>query len=223
MRIGMRLSLSLALSAPALAGVLGTQHLMNQAAVDALGLSGLEFTAIADTESVGISATSDPLAGVTTPYYLWAAEVPRAFQVTYNPTGDVQGMSVDTTLAMMEATPIETATNGLLISGRAIGGGRQVSLTNLIITLPGFVMYPVGDTLLADATLQPEDYLLVTTDLPLANGFILSGSVSFDWSGDLVPTLPQEQWFSVAPVMVPEPAAIVLLAAGALGSWRRRA
>lgn len=223
MRTGMLLGLCFALSAPAMAGVLGTQHLTSQAAVDALGLTGFEFTAQADTERVGISSAFDPLAGVTTPYYLWTADVPRAFQVTYNPTGDVQGMSVDTTLAMMEATQIETAANGLLISGRALGGGRQVSLTNLVITLPSFTMYPVGDTLLADATLQPEDYLLVTTDLPLANGFILSGSVSFDWSGDLVPTSPQEQWFSVSPVMVPEPAALVLVAAGVLGAWRRRA
>lgn len=222
MRTGMLLGLSLALSAPALAGVLSTQHLMSQAALDALGLSGFEFTALADTESVGIYSTFDPLAGAATPYYLWAADVPRAFQVTYNPTGDVQGMSVDTTLAMMEATQIETAANGLLISGRAIGGGRQVSLTNLIITLPSFAMYPVGDTLLANA-LQPEDYLLVTTDLPLANGFILSGSVSFDWSGSLFPTPPEEHWFSVAPVMVPEPATSVLLVAGALGIRRRRA
>lgn len=212
MRTTVAFALCLLGAVGASAGVLSVTHYYSQAAVDALGLAGLEFSAGAGTQSITVAPTADPSAGVSVPYDLWAPDVPRGFHATYNPAGDVQALTLDTLTALQPATPVRSDTNTLLIQAHAHGPGRQVTLTDLVLTLPNLAMYPVGDAVLADDATQPEDYLLVVTDLPLANGFILSGNAAIDWDGDLVPAPPAEQWFDVRPAYLPEPGTLVLLA-----------
>lgn len=201
------------LAVPAFSAIITTQHFGTQAEVDAHVIGGYEFFARGDTENLRITR-ADPPAMAETPFTLWNNGVPHAFKVVYN-AGGIAGISIDDLYTIQEPVDIRSDTNGLLITALAAGEGRSVLVDNLIITLPSFVMHNVPDAASAPAT----DYLLVTTDLPLSGGFILSGTVTFSWTGAQAP--PLEQWFEVSPVVTPEPATGVLLAAGLLLAGRR--
>jgi hypothetical protein len=202
------------LAAPVFATAITTQHFGTQAEVDAHVIGGYEFFARGDTEKLRLTRT-DPAGMAELPFPLWNNGVPHAFKVVYN-AGGIAGISIDDLYTIQEPVTIRPDTNGLLITAFAAGTGRSVLVSNLVITLPGFVMYPVPDIASAPNT----DFLLTTTDLPLAGGFILSGTVTFNWTGAMPP--PVEQWFEVAPVVVPEPAAGLLATAGLLLAGRRR-
>ena len=202
------------LTAPAFSAVITTQHFGTQAEVDAHVIGGYEFFARGDTDKLRITRAAPP-AMAELPFPLWNNGVPHAFKVVYN-AGGIAGISIDDLYTIQEPVNIRPDTNGLLITALAAGQGRSVLVNNLIITLPGFIMHPVANAAAAPNT----DYLLVTTDLPLAGGFILSGTVTFNWAGAKPP--PFEQWFEVAPVVVPEPAAGLLVTAGLLLAGRRR-
>ncbi len=195
-----------ALATPVFAGVIATEHFSTLAEVEAHIIGGMEFVARGDTERLRITRV-DPPEVAEMPFDLWNNGVPHAFKVVYN-AGGIAGLSIDDLYTITEPVTISPDTNGLLVTAEALGAGRSVVLQNLIITLPGFLMYPVGDVASAPET----DYLLVETDLPLVGGFILSGTVTFTWDGDLPP--PAEQWFEVTPVVIPEPASGVLAVLG---------
>jgi hypothetical protein len=202
------------LAAPAFSAIITTQHFGTQAEVDAHVIGGYEFFGRGDTEKLRITRT-DPPAMAELPFPLWNNGVPHAFKVVYNLNG-IAGISIDDLYTIQEPVSIREDTNGLLITALAARQGGSVLLSNLNITLPNFTIHPVGDTAAAPNT----DYMLVTTDLPLAGGFILNGTVTFSWAGTMPP--PIDQWFEVAPVVTPEPAAGVLVTAGLLLAGRRR-
>lgn len=94
-------------------------------------------------------------------------------------------------------------------------GSNGVLLDNLKLTLPGFIIYNLADV----AQSPTPEYMLLTTDAALRDGFILSGQVTFSWDGSL--PAPDEQWFEVTPVVTPEPSAL-LMALGLPLFLRRR-
>jgi len=198
------------LSAASSYGQITTQHFPTYEEALNHVASGLEFTARADTEKMEVTA-ADPPAHAETPFDLWTNGVPHAFRVVYN-AGSTTGISIDDRFAVISPVNVDPATNGLLLTAFTQMDGRQVRLDNLKLTLPGFQVYDVNDFALA----APPDYLLITTDLPLAGSFILSGQVTFGWPGDLPP--PAEQWFEASPVVVPEPSAAALLILGGLAT-----
>lgn len=214
MRLAMVVWMCGVLGAPAMAGLINTQHFGSLAEVQTHILGGLDFVARGDTQELRITR-ADPPGSATAPVGPWNNGVPHAFKVVYN-AGGVAGISIDELYTVQVPVTINPATNGLLITAFVDGAGRGVTLGNLRITLPGFIMHEVGDA--ADA--PPTDYMLVDTSLPLVDGFILSGTVQFNWTGGLPP--PAEQWFEVAPVVIPEPATVLLLAGGVLTGLRRR-
>ncbi len=203
------------LASPAVAErLLTTQHFGSYAELEPLIGGGMEFIAHGDTAKLQIEVP--PASPQQRPFDLWNDGVPHAFKVVYNP-GGIAGLSIDDEYTIEAPTLIDAATNGLLITAFTDAPGGAVVLDNLRITLPGFLVYPVNDQAQAPAT----DYLLVTTDLALAGGFILSGTVTFAWDGPLPP--PANEWFEVTPVVViPEPAAVSLLLAGLTLLVRRR-
>jgi hypothetical protein len=202
------------LAVPAFSAIITTQHFGTQAEVDAHVIGGYDFFARGDTEKLRITRT-DPLAMAELPFPLWNNGVPHAFKIVYN-AGGIAGISIDDLYTIQEPVNIRPDTNGLLITAFAAGQGRSVLVSNMNITLPSFTIHPVPDIASAPNT----DYLLVSTDLPLAGGFILNGTVTFNWAGTKPP--PIEQWFEVAPVVTPEPATGALVMAGLLLAGRRR-
>jgi hypothetical protein len=209
MRHVLALALCAALAAPSMADLITTQHFNTFAEVQAYLLGGLEFVARGDTELLRLTRANPP--GVTQlPFTLWNDGIAHGFKVVYN-AGGIAGLSIDDLYTIQTPVTIDPATNGLLVTACADGTGRSVVVSNLKITLPGFLMYNVGDLASAPET----DYMLIGTALPLAGGFILSGTVTFNWEGSIPPA--PEQWFEVAPVVVPEPAMCTL--ACAAGLW----
>lgn len=177
-------------------------------------VSGFEFTAHGDTEKIEVTSTNPP-GHAETPFDLWTNGVPHAFRVVYN-RGGVTGISIDDRYAIIPPVNVDPATNGLLLTAFTEAEGRQVLLNHLKLTLPGAQVYDVDDF----AHAPPPDYLLISTDLPLYDGFLLSGQVTLSWNGGLPP--PAEQWFEATPVVVPEPATAVLLLLGGLTTGLRR-
>ena len=214
MRLAMVVWMCGVLATPLMADLISTQHFTSLAEVQAHILGGFDFVARGDTQELRITR-ADPPGSAAAPVGPWNNGIPHAFKVVYN-AGGIAGISIDELYTVEFPVTINPATNGLLITAFVDGAGRGVTLANLRITLPGFIMHEVGDT--ADA--PPTDYMLVDTSLPLVDGFILSGTVQFNWTGSLPP--PAEQWFEVAPVVIPEPATVMLLAGGAVGRLRRR-
>jgi hypothetical protein len=127
------------------------------------------------------------------PYGLWNKGVPHAFAVVYNATGIV-GISVDDVHALLTPVSVDADTDGVLVGTHAAAEGCTVRVENVKLTVPGFVVYDVDDFSAAPT----DDFLLIQTDLPLARGFIVSGTVTLTWTGNLPP--PDEQWFEVAPL-----------------------
>lgn len=205
------------LAAPALAGIISTQYFADESELPAW-LTGFEFAARGDTESLQLIPAAAPGDAVSVPYNLWESGVERGFQAVYDVGGIPAGMGAGDVQAIYETIiPINPATNGLLITTYAVGEDRSVLLDNLTITLPGFAMVSVG---LPATSPGGQSILLVETDLPLESGFILSGTATLTWTGDLAP--PSEQWFEIEPVVTPEPASALLLGLGlALAGLRR--
>jgi|GEM_PF-3635737 len=199
---------------PAAADLITTQHFGTLAEVQAYVVDGFDFVARGDTAELRITR-ADPPAQAATPFNLWNNGIPHGFKVVYN-AGGIAGISIDDLYVVQMPVTIDPATNGLLVTAFTEGSGRTVRLDNLRLTLPGFVMYDVPDVALA----PPTDYLLIETSLPLTDGFILSGTVTFSWSGSLPPAA--EEWFEVAPVVVPEPTSMLALVGGVLLMVRRR-
>jgi len=196
------------LAGPAGAALITTEHYHTWAEVEAHVIGGFEFFARGDTEKLRMTRT-DPPAEAHVPFDIWNSGVPHGFKVVYN-AGGIAGISIDDVYTVQLPVSISPLTNGLLVTAFADGADRSVLVSNLKLTLPPFNIYDVGDVAFAPAT----DYLLIETDLPLAGGFILSGTVTFSWSGSLPPA--DQQWFEVTPVITPEPAAYGLLLAGPL-------
>lgn len=204
------------LAAPTFAALITTEHFSSMAEVQARVIGGFDFYARGDTEKLRETRTS-PFAQQDLPFGLWNNGIAHGFKVVYNTAG-IAGMSIDDKYAIEMPVTMDPRTNGLLITALGSASGCSVLVSDLQITLPGMVMYNVNDSASAPQT----DYLLISTDLPLVDSFILSGEVTFSWSGSLPP--PDQQWFEVTPVVTPEPASGGLLAAAAtlLQVLRRR-
>lgn len=214
MKTAIAIILCSVLSAPAYSAIITTQHFGTQAEVDAHVIGGYDFFARGDSEKLRMTRTAPP-ATAELPFSLWNNGVPHAFKVVYNANG-IAGISIDTLYTIDQPVSIDADTNGLLITAFAGGQGLSVLVSNMNITLPNFTIHPVADIASAPGT----DFLLVGTDLPLAGGFILNGTVTFNWTGTMPPAA--DQWFEVAPVVTPEPAAGALVMAGLLLASRRR-
>jgi hypothetical protein len=209
------------LASPALAATITTQHFNTWAEVQQVVVGGMEWTARGDTEQLSLTPTDAPPSRVAVDYDLWSSGFETAFTVVYNAPGSPIGITVDDVQAIYESPQppilVDEETNGLLVTAFAAGAGRTIELHNLKITLPGFQMYDVGDIAYAPDT----DYMLIETDLPLTDGFILSGQAVMSWTGPLAPSA--EHWFEVTPVVTPEPGSGLLLVGGLLlGVIRRR-
>ena len=200
------------LAAPALASI-DSAHYGSMSEVYQHVVAGFDFFARGDTEQLRMTRAVPPEVNEM-PFTLWNNGIAHGFKVVYN-AGGVAGISIDDLYTVDVPVTINPETNGLLVTAFVEGADRSVRLDNLKITLPGFTMYDVGDSALAPA----PDYMLLTTDLPLTGGFILSGTVTFSWTGALAPRT--DQWFEVAPVVTPEPASGLLALAGAALSFLR--
>ncbi len=193
------------LFAPALsAATISVQHFATLGEAQANILAGPNIAGGADTANVTFVSYNPP-ASAETPYHLWESGVARGFRVSFDGTS-IGGTVVDDVFALLSNVSVGDGANGLLLTAFTAQPDEGVRLDNLHLTLRD------GRVFALDAVAQaaPSDYVLVTTDLPLAAGFILSGAVTFTWSGALPP--PADQSFSVAPVLVPEPAALAALA-----------
>lgn len=204
----------------AVAASFTTYHYSTWAEVQAATIGGFEWFARGDTEEISFTPASNPGDRVATDYDLWNSGVDAAFNVVYNPTGTPLGMYIDDEQAVYE-TPlppivVDSRTNGVLITAYASGAGRTVRIHNLAFIMPDYSIYEVGDIALAPGT----DYLLIETDLPLTDGFIVNGLARFEWTGALA--APADQWFEVAPVVTPEPATGLLLGLTSVVILRRR-
>jgi hypothetical protein len=204
------------LASPALASLISSHHYSSMAEVQQHVIGGFDFYARGDTEKLRETRTS-PFAQQELAFPLWNDGIAHGFKVVYNASG-IAGISIDDLYSITMPVTINPLTDGLLVTACATAPGSSVQVSNLKLTLPGMVIYDVGST----ANAPPTDYLLIDTELPLINSFILSGTVTFNWSGSLPP--PDQQWFEVTNVVMPEPAAGTLLAAGGLltGVLRRR-
>lgn len=202
------------LAGPASGYTIDTQHFASPTEVNDYVTGGYDFFTRGDTEQVRVTVPPD---SGTEPFGLWNNGVAHAFRVSYYPDGIV-GMSIDDQFEVQMPVTIDPDTNGLLVTAVAQGGaGRSVTVDNLILTDAAWNWY-----LIEDAAVAPgDDYLLVETDLPLTEPFILSGTVTFAWEGEIAPS--SEQWFEVTPVVVPEPACgLLLMVTASLGMFRRR-
>ena len=214
MRTGIVILTSALLAVPGLAATITTEHFGSMADVEALVTDGFEFHAPGDTQKLQLTRT-DPLAQAEQPFGLWNNGVPHAFKVVFSPAG-IAGISIDNVYTVETPVSINPATNGILVTAWTPAAGRAVAVEDLMITTSDLMMYPVPGL----AAAPVPDYLLVNTDLNLAGGFILSGTVRFDWTGNLPP--PDEQWFDVTTVVTPEPAGLGLALLGALVGLQRR-
>lgn len=204
------------LAMPTFAAMIETEHFSTFAEVQQHVIGGFDFFARGDTQLLRETRTS-PYSQQTLPFPLWNDGVAHGFKVVYNASG-IAGISIDDLYTIEMPVTIDPRTDGLLITALADAPGSAVHVNNLKLTFPGFVIYDVFDTANAPNT----DYLLIATHLPLINSFILSGTVTFNWTGSLPP--PDQQWFEVTPVVLPEPASAGLLAAASalLPLLRRR-
>ena len=100
---------------------------------------------------------------------------------------------------------------GLLITVHADDPNTSALVKNLVITDKNLRFYPTAATAQTVGT-PDEDYLLIRTDMNLAEKFILSGTVTFTWPA--AGPMPERShlWFEAAPVVLPEPASGVLMA-----------
>lgn len=209
-------SIAAVVAAGAVRAEIQTFHFTSHDAVQSLIVGGAEFSGRADTAAVALTHF-DPLQHVQQAYPLWTDGEERGFNLVHNADG-VTAMSVDTIHALLEPVSIAAETNGLLITTTALGADRAVLLDNLQLTLPGEPPIAINDV----ATMSDgQSWMLITTDHPLANGFILSGAATFGWNDGLAS--PADQWFEIMPVVVPEPAGVLLLVAGIVVlAYRRR-
>ena len=208
--------LALVMAAPdAEAELVSTRHFSSFEQVQPHISAGFEFVARADTENLRLTVDSPPAAD-STPFGIWNEGVPHAFKVVYNASG-LAGIEIDDLFADQTA-PISPQTNGLLITAHAAGEPlASAHVANLRLTLPDFTILDIADAAAAPAT----DYLLLETTAPLAAGFILSGTVEFDWAETIPP--PADLWFEAAPVVVvPEPTSLISLAAAILAACGAR-
>jgi hypothetical protein len=200
--------------------MINTYHFDNWADASAMIGGGMEFSSRGDTNAVTVTRAA-PLLEVTKPYGLWEDNVGRAFTSVYNFMGTPAGTTIDTTQAIIESpetVPVDSATNGLLITLYAENATDSVMLSNLNITLTAMPPASVGDSPTVTGGVH---YMLIETDMDLESGYILSGSVAFDWDGAL--PAADKQWFEIAPVVVvPEPAGALVCALGILGAFLRR-
>jgi hypothetical protein len=202
MRTWFALCLVGALAGSAGAATITTTHYATEAARDAVVVSGFEFVGHGDSAKIALARTAPP-SSAERPFSIWNAGVPHAFKVVYSPSG-IAGISIDDLYSLQTSVSIDPATNGLALTAFSTAD-CSVLLDNLKLTLPGFVIHNVDAVIGAPAS----DYALVSTDLPLSNGFILSGRVTLDWTGSAPPAAAQ--WFEAAPVVTPEPTAALLL------------
>ena len=204
------------LATPAFAELITTEHFSSFAEVQARVIGGFDFYARGDTEKLQETRTN-PYSQQQLPFNLWNNGIAHGFKVVYNASG-IAGISIDDLYSIEMPVTIDPRTDGLLVTALASAPGSSVLVSNLKLTMPGMVIYNVNDTASAPNT----DYLLIDTHLPLVGSFILSGTVTFSWSGSMPP--PDQQWFEVTPVVLPEPAAGGMMAAAAtlLQILRRR-
>jgi hypothetical protein len=201
-------------TAPALADMITTTHFASMAEVEDYVIGGFEFFARGDTKALSVTVT-DPPAYAGTPFGLWNDGIPHGFKVVYNTTGGFAAISIDDLYIISAPVQIHDDTNGILVTAFSQVPGASVLVDNLVITTADFQMFGVNDVSAA----PPTDYMLIETDLPLPESFILSGTVTFDWEGNL--PAPQDLWFEVTSVVVPEPGSLALLALGSLLMLRR--
>jgi len=217
------------LAAPVLANTIAT-HYGTQAEALAHTSSTLPLEFVGRLDTAGLTATENiaPSSSESEPFGLWNSSEPHAFQVVYNGVADLAGVRLDYGLAETNpvAVGLDPETNGFLITAYAGNQNLLVTMTNLQIVLVGSNGLPMPPVALdAVAAAPAADFLLLElTNLPegvsLANGFVMGGEVTFTWQGTMVP--PDQQWVEVAPVVIPEPAALTLLGLGGLVLGIRR-
>lgn len=176
---------------------IATRHFANFADFAPYLRGGGDFSVRGDTQRMTASRAT-PIGFSEQPFSLWNNGVPHAFKIVHN-AGGVTGIEIDDVYTMVNPVTIDPFTNGLLVTAFASVNGPQVRLSNLKLTRPGEPPKNVNSTASAPAT----DLLLIKTIDPLSGGFILSGQVTFTWTGDLPPAA--EQFFELVSVVVCEP------------------
>lgn len=160
-------------------------------------IGGQEFVTRADTEKLRVTQIA-PFSEALTPFNAWNNGVPHAFKIVHSP-GGATGVSVDEPFAQITPINITSLTNGLFVTVSATGAGQSVLLSNLKLTVTGVQPIDIATTAHAPAT----DFLLIFTRRPLVDGFILSGTATFSWTGAIPPAI--EQSFELSPVVICEP------------------
>lgn len=202
-------------TAPALADTIDTMHFASMAEVEAYVIGGFEFFTRGDSEKLSVTVT-EPAGYADIPFNLWNDGIAHGFKVVYNTTGGFAAISIDDQYTISAPVAgIDENTNGILLTAFADVADASVLVDNLQITTADFQVYDVNDV----AQAPDADYMLIATDLPLTESFILSGTVTFDWEGSL--PAPENMWFEATTVVVPEPASLALLALGSLLTIRR--
>lgn len=178
-----------------------------------------DFEARGASETLRIATLANGTAEVELPKTPnpWQNGLPHAFRVTYDANTQRAGLIFDTVFSSSTEVTLRPETNALLITAFTSVPGGSVQLNNLQL-LSGLSVYGISTSAVADDN-QGFDLVLLFTDLPLTQSWALGGQVTFAWPGDL--PLDNQQWFSVSPAVVPEPATGVLLLGGLLLGLRR--
>jgi hypothetical protein len=193
---------------PATAGIISTSNYDTEAEALAAIVDGFFFVGHGDTEYVQITRRTPPDL-IQIPFNLWNNGQPHAFTFSYDGAG-LAAFAIDNVYRV--TTRVDVAFfDGLLVTAHADDPNTSVLVKNLVITDKNVIFYPTPATAYA-AGPGDEDYLLIRTDMNLAQKFILSGTATLTWpSAQPRPDLTH-LWFEAAPVVIPEPAPAALLA-----------
>lgn len=214
MRYALSLLVVLAVAGTASADIVSTQHFATQAEVDAAIIDGYYYIGHGDSDSVEmrVGATIDEVA-----FGLWNDTQSHAFEFSIDDAG-LGAFAIDDVYRYAPSVEAEYF-DSLLVTVRTDDPNVSILVDELMLFSGVATIEPVAATAGA-ADVDGEDYLLIETDFNLAEGFVLFGNVTMDWTGDM--PAADNAWFQVTPVVVPEPAGVLLAAAGPLLLRRRR-
>ncbi len=187
--------------APASAGIIATENFNTEAEALAGVIDGFFFVGHGDTEFVRIVRQTPP----------GMSEIP--FGLTYDGTG-LAAFAIDNVYRVTTEVSVPYF-SGLLVTAHADDPGTSVLVSNLVITDGNVNFYPTPATAYAVGPAD-EDYLRIWTDIDLAQSFILSGTVTLTWPEAQPKPDPTHLWFEATPIVIPEPAALALLALACL-------
>jgi hypothetical protein len=192
-------------------GVMFTAHYATEQELLANIVDGFFYVGRGDTQQVSIRR-KDPPGSAERPFTLWNDGQPHAFQCSYNGSG-LAAMGIDNVFVDIDGIQVDRF-DGLVVTACSEDPGVSIRVDDLVITDHNLHFYPVAEQALAVGP-AARDYLLIATDMNLAEGVILSGTATLDWGATLPG--PNRLWFEVAPVLLPEPSACAALAGLGLG------